>query len=196
MNDRLRQQLSFIVETDALKKVERRTRPLGQQRRENSAEHSWQVALTAMLLAEHANEDIDLLRVLRMLLIHDTPEVDVGDVFHYEKDSQAGLHARERAAVERLTALLPPDQAQEYLSLWLEFEAGETPDARFAAAVDRFMAFMMNSGNDGGTWVEHQLAAAQVLDKNAHIVEGSNAIWEAVEEIVSTAVDQGHLKGD
>ena len=193
MNDDLVRQLRFVAETDALKGVERRTRPIGQERRENSAEHSWQVALTAMLLAEHANEPIDLSRVLQMLLIHDIPEVDVGDVFHYDKDSVGDLHARERAAVRRLCALLPARQGEEVLALWDEFEARETPEAKFAAAVDRFMAFIMNSHNAGGTWVEHALSAQKVLERNSHIATGSSAIWDAVEEIVATAEAAGQL---
>ncbi|MBT8143343.1 MAG: HD domain-containing protein [Gammaproteobacteria bacterium] len=193
MNDRLRRQLEFIEQTDALKSVERRTAPIGLPRRENSAEHSWQVTLTAMLLAEHANEPVDVLRVIKMLLIHDLPEIDVGDVFHYDKDGIDDLHERELAATKRLLSYLPADQAAELLSLWQEFESRETADARFAAAVDRFMAFLMNRNNGGGTWAEYQLAAAQVLDKNAHIVAGADSLWQAVTEIVETAVKSGHL---
>lgn len=193
MHKDIKQQLQFLIETDALKGVERRTSPIGQTRRENSAEHSWQVALAALLFADHASQEIDLLRVLKMLLIHDIPEVDVGDVFHYDKDSTDGLHARERAATERLCALLPASQRAALLGLWDEFEARETPAARYAAAVDRFMAFVMNANNDGGTWVEHALSARQVLDKNAHVREGSVALWEALEEIVAAAEAAGHL---
>ena len=193
MNDRLRRQLQFIAAADALKGVERRTRPIGLHRRENSAEHSWQVTLTALLLAEHADAGIDILRVLKMLLIHDIPEVDVGDVFHYDKEATADLHEQETAAAERLFGMLPADQRDELLSLWHEFEARETADALFAAAVDRFMAFIMNSNNQGGTWVEYSLSVTQVLEKNAHIVSGSGAIWEAVEYIVSEAADSAYL---
>lgn len=196
MKPRLKAQLRFLEETDALKAVSRRTRPIGASRRENSAEHSWQAALAAMLLAEHADEDLDLCRVLQMLLIHDLPEVDVGDVFHYEKESAADLHARELAATRRLLSVLPEEQQRDYLQLWQEFESRQTPEARFAAAVDRFVAFLVNRGNHGGTWVEYQLAATQVLEKNAHIVDASQAIWEAVEEIVKQAVAAGQLSGD
>lgn len=193
MNPDLAKQLAFIAETDALKRVERRTSPIGLERRENSAEHSWQAALTAMALAEHANEAIDLLRVLQMLLIHDVPEVDVGDTFHYDKQATAGLHERERAAAERLFSILPAAQGAALLALWDEFEARATPEARYAAAVDRFMAFIMNSHNGGGTWVEHALTARQVLDANAHVIEGSRNLWEALEEIVAAAEDRGQL---
>ncbi len=194
MQSDLVQQLRFIAETDALKGVERRTRPIGQSRRENSAEHSWQVALTALLLAEHANEPVDLLRVLRMLLVHDVPEVDVGDVFHYDKAGTDGLHERETAAARRLFGLLPDTQRDELLALWLEFEARETPEARYAAAIDRFMAFIMNSHNGGGTWIEYALSAGQVLENNAHIADGARPIWEAVEEIVARAESDGLLR--
>lgn len=193
MKKTLAQQLRFIVETDALKNVERRTRPIGARRRENSAEHSWQVALTAMLLAEHANQPVNIARVIEMLLVHDIPEVDVGDVFHYDKHDIVDLHARERAAVQRLCALLPRAQGDRVLAAWDEFEARETPESRFAAAVDRFMAFIMNSRNAGGTWAEYAVTARDVLAHNAHIADGSLAIWEAVEEIVAAAQADGRL---
>lgn len=194
VNEHLQRQLAFIEATDALKGVSRRTRPIGLSRRENSAEHSWQAALTAMVLAEHSNETIDLLRVISMLLIHDVPEVDVGDVFHYDKEATVGLAEKEKAAAQRLFGLLPPAQSAHYLALWEEFEARQTPEARFAAAVDRFMAFIMNSRNDGGTWVEYRLATQQVLEKNRHIVDGAAPIWDAVNEIVDKAGCEGHLR--
>src|SRR5210317_1821334 len=121
--EEIQQQLNFILETDKLKSVERRTRPIGQSRRENSAEHSWQVALTAMLLVEHANQEVDLLRVIKMLLIHDVVEVDVGDVQHSLKDSIPDLHEKELKAAERLFGMLPQEQRDESMALWNEFEA-------------------------------------------------------------------------
>ena len=151
--ERLQRQLQFIAEVDKLKSVLRRTSPIGAKRRENSAEHSWQVILCALMLREHANEEIDLLRVLTMLAVHDVVEVDAGDTFHYDKASRADLAEREAAAAERLFGLLPPDQAQEYRTLWMEFESQESAEAKFAVAVDRFSAFIMNHHNGGGTWV-------------------------------------------
>ncbi len=191
--NRIDQQRRFIVETDELKNVSRRTRPIGQERRENSAEHSWQVALSALVFSEYANEEIDLLRVIKMLLIHDIPEVDVGDVFHYDKDSTADLASREAAAAERLFGLLPADQGEDFLALWHEFEKRQTPEARYAAAVDRLMAFLVNSGNAGGTWREYRLAASKVLEKNSHAADGAKPLWILIERIVGEARKDGHL---
>jgi putative hydrolase of HD superfamily len=190
---RIAQQLEFIVDVDKLKQVLRRTSPIGAERRENSAEHSWQVVLCALLLHEHANESVDLLRVVQMLAIHDTVEVDVGDTFHYDKHTQADLSARENAAAERIFALLPSDQHQLYLSLWREFEARETPEARYAAAIDRAIAFVMNFNNKGGTWQSHNLTASQILERNRHIAAGSVALWDWVTETVQQGLELGYI---
>ncbi|MBA4293419.1 phosphohydrolase [bacterium] len=189
----INQQISFLTAADALKTVERQTSPIGLTRKENSAEHSWQVILAATVLAPHSAEPIDLLRVIKMLSIHDLPEIECGDVFHYAKDQDPDLPARELDATKRILSHLPIDQAQEFLALWQEFEARETPEAKFAHAVDRLMAFIMNQNNQGGTWVEHQLTAAQVLDKNSHVAEGSSAIFELIQQIVANAARKGWL---
>lgn len=189
----INQQISFLTAADALKTVERQTSPVGLSRKENSAEHSWQVILAATILAPHSAEPIDLLRVIKMLAIHDLPEIECGDVFHYAKDQDPDLPARELAATKRILSHLPIDQAQEFLALWQEFEARETPEAKFAHSVDRLMAFIMNQNNQGGTWVEHNLTAAQVLDKNSHVAEGSPAIFELIQQIVANAAHQGWL---
>lgn len=182
--DRLRQQVEFIVEVDGLKKVLRRTRPIGMKRLENSAEHSWQIVLMALTLAEHSNASVDVLRVVKMLTIHDVVEIDVGDTFHYDKPAVENLAELELAAARRIFGMLPSDQEAEFLALWQEFEARETQEAKFAAAVDRVVAFLMNRGNGFGTWSEHGIAPELVLERNAHIVEGSAAIWELAQEIV------------
>lgn len=192
--ERLQEQLRFIVEVDRLKHVLRRTSPIGAERRENSAEHSWQVVLMAILLHEHANEPIDLLRVVRMLAIHDVVEVDVGDTFHYDKSRREDLAELEARAAERLFGMLPVDQATELAALWREFEAKESPEAQFAAAVDRFVAFVMNSNNDGGTWVTHGVSASQILSLNGHIGSGSAALWGAAQQLVSQALESGRIK--
>jgi len=191
---RLQDQLRFIVEVDRLKHVLRRTSPIGAARRENSAEHSWQVVLMAVLLHEHANESIDLLKVVRMLAIHDVVEVDVGDTFHYDNSGRDDLAELEARAAERLFGMLPADQATELASLWREFEAKESPEAKFASAVDRFVAFIMNSHNDGGTWVKHGVTASQILALNSHIGSGSAPLWDAAQRIVSDALESGRIK--
>jgi len=194
MTSRLTQQLHFIVEVDKLKSVLRRTSPIGAERRENSAEHSWQVVLSALLLHEHANEEIDLLRVLSMLTIHDIVEVDAGDTFHYEKGACDNLAEIEHRAAERLFGLLPAEQGEALRALWEEFEAGNSPEAKFAKAVDRFSAFIMNHHNNGGTWVSHGVAADQILALNRHIADGSRPIWETVEAIVADALARGWVR--
>ncbi len=191
---RLAQQLQFIVEVDKLKSILRRTSPIGAERRENSAEHSWQVVLSALLLHEHANEEVDLLRVLSMLTIHDVVEVDAGDTFHYEKGSRNNLAELERRAAERLFGLLPTEQGESLRTLWEEFEAGSSPEAKFAKAVDRLSAFIMNYHNNGGTWVSHGVAAEQILSLNRHIADGSRPLWETVEEIVAHALSRGWIQ--
>lgn len=194
MTSRLSQQLQFIVEVDKLKSVLRRTSPIGVERRENSAEHSWQVVLCALLLYEHANQTVDLLRVLSMLTVHDVVEVDAGDTFHYEKASRDSLAEREREAAQRLFGLLPPDQGISLRALWEEFEAGESVEAQFARAVDRLSAFIMNLHNNGGTWVTHGITAKQILSLNSHIADGSLPLWEAAQAIVAEALSREWIR--
>lgn len=191
--ERLAKQIQFIAEVDKLKQVLRRTSPIGAERRENSAEHSWQVVLTALLLEEHANEPLNMLRVVQMLAIHDTVEIDVGDTFHYDKHKHTDLSERETAAAVRIFSLLPIDQRQLYLSLWREFEARETAEARYAAAVDRAIAFVMNLNNKGGTWVSHNLTAEQILSRNSHVAEGSKALWQWVCQTVEQGCELGYI---
>lgn len=180
----LEQHIRFLIETDKLKSVLRRTRPIGLERQENSAEHSWQIVLMAILFADFASAPIDLLRVVKMLTIHDVVEVDVGDTFHYAKEADPTLAARELAAARRLFGLLPGSLGTELLALWEEFEAGETADSRYARAVDRLVAFFMNQGNGFGTWSEHSIPPDLVLEKNAHIALGSSALWKVAQGLV------------
>src|SRR6185312_13134925 len=172
---KLRKQIDFIAEVDKLKGVLRRTSPIGMERKENSAEHSWQVVLAALIFQEYANEKIDLLKVVKMLALHDIVEVDVGDTFHYDKSNQKDLFSRELAAAERIFGILDQPQKNEYLNLWKEFEKRETAEARYAAAVDRIMAFIMNSRNKGGSWSANKITIEQVLEKNSHMQDGAKA---------------------
>lgn len=177
---RLDRQLRFISEVDKLKSVERMTSLIGGARRENSAEHSWHLAVMAPLLAEYAPEELDIARVMTMLLVHDVVEIDAGDTFAYDEAGAAGQHERESRAAERLFGLLPDDQARELRSCWDEFEARETPEARFAVALDRFQGLLMNRGNSGGTWKIHGISREQVLERMAPIREGAPALWNVV----------------
>ncbi|MFM9873682.1 MAG: HD domain-containing protein [Fimbriimonadaceae bacterium] len=190
----LEQQIAFLTETDKLKSVERKTSPIGLTRKENSAEHSWQVILSAIILAEHSKTEIDLLKVIKMLAIHDLPEIDCGDVFHYAKTTDPSLPAKELAATKRILSLLPIDQAQDLLALWQEFESQETPESKFAHSVDRLMAFIMNRGNQGGTWAEFNLTQSQVLEKNSHVADGAPALYDLIKQITNEATEQGWLK--
>lgn len=190
----LEQQIKFIIETDKLKGILRKTSPIGEQRKENSAEHSWQVMLSALVLVEHGNQEVNILRVLKMLMIHDLVEIDVGDTLHYNKSSST--YENETIAARRIFGILPDKQGEEFFSLWKEFEAKETSDAKFATSVDRLMAFIMNSNNSGGSWKELELSAEQVIRKNESILEGSTLIWSLAAQLITEAVEKGYLKND
>ncbi len=184
------QQLAFIEELDQLKSVLRKTSPISQNRKENSAEHSWQVVLSALILAEHSNEEIDVLKVVKMLVIHDTVEIDVGDTFHYLKTEDPDLYQKELAAAKRVFGLLPKDQNEEFLDLWKEFEARQTPEAKFANAVDRLMAFILNRGNGGGTMLEYSITWDMIVAKNGHAKEGSEEIWKIIEALAKEVLEK------
>lgn len=181
---RLERQLAFLAEIDALKSVERMTRVIGGARRENSAEHSWHLAVMAGLLAEYAPEGCDPGRAARMLLIHDIVEVDAGDAFCFDERANLGREERERQAAERIFGLLPADQAQDLRALWEEFEHGDTPDARYAAALDRLQGMLQNLHNEGGTWLEHDVPRAKVLARLEPVRTGAPDLWPFVQEVV------------
>ena len=192
---RLEQQLEFLRVVDALKRIERMTRLIQQPgeiaRRENSAEHSWHLALMAMMLVEHANEPVDLARVLQMILIHDIVEIDAGDTFVYDSDAMIGKAEREALAAERIFGMLPEDQKDELFSLWHEFEACETPEAKYASALDRLAGMLPNAANNGGTWNEHKVTVEQVTRRNESIQIGSEAIWDHAKQWI----EQAHIAG-
>jgi putative hydrolases of HD superfamily len=177
---RLDRQLRFIAEMDKLKGVERMISLIGGARRENSAEHSWHLAVMAPLLAEYAPAALDLARVVIMLLVHDIVEIDAGDTFAFDAAGAVDKDERERRAAARLFGLLPADQAGELRGYWDEFEARKTPEARFAVAMDRFQGLLMNRGNGGGTWKIHAITREQVLQRMAPIREGAPALWSVV----------------
>ena len=192
--DRLARQIEFLVEVDKLKEVLRRTVVIQSRRTENSAEHTWHLCLVVVTLAEHANApSLDLLRVLRMLLIHDLVEIDAGDTFAYDAAAMAGQHEREAIAAARIFGLLPSDQAAEYRALWDEFEAHETPEAQFALACDRFQAMLLNARTDGHAWKKHGVTHDRVQARNAAVRHGSQAIWEFAVRMIDESVARGHL---
>ena len=192
-SERLARQLEFILEIDRLKDVLRRSLLLKSKRRENSAEHSWHLAMLALVMAEHANEAVDLLHTLKLLLIHDIVEIDAGDTYAYDDDSHEGKIERERAAAVRIFGLLPPDQAAEMTALWEEYEAQQTPEARFALALDRLMPFFHNYHTGGITWRENRVTRAQVEDRMTPVGRGSQALGEVVAAIVEQATESGLL---
>ncbi len=192
---RLEQQLNFISEIDKLKSVLRQTTLLDGSRRENSAEHSWHVALMAFVLAEHADvEGLDISRIVRMLIIHDIVEVDAGDTFCYDTEGMAEKERKERQAAERIFGLLPADLADQLRGLWQEFEARETPEAKFANALDRLQPVMHNLQTEGNAWQRHGITREQVLERNAVIGEASCTLWAYVKPLIDEAAERGWLK--
>jgi putative hydrolases of HD superfamily len=190
---RLERQIQFILEVDRLKNVIRRSYLVNRQRHENSAEHSWHLTVLALVLAEHAVEAVDLARVLKMLVIHDLVEVDAGDTYIYDVEANREKAAREAEAAKRIFGLLPEDQALELRQLWEEFESRATADARFAAALDRFMPLLHNYHTQGKSWREHGVSSEQVLDRTQHIEEGSKVLWRLAQDLVADAVNRGYL---
>lgn len=193
---RLKQQIGFLVEADKLKTVLRRTRliePEGVESRfENTAEHSWHIALMAMVLAEHSNEPVDVWRVVRMLLVHDLVEIDAGDTpaFGEQLDKQE----REAAAAERIFGLLPEDQREEYAALWREFDERETAEARFANAVDRLLPPFQNLANLGGSWRDFNVSRAKADARLSPIGDGAEGLWDVVRGVLDEGQRRGWLK--
>ena len=192
--DRLAEQVRFIVEIDKLKHVLRQTWLTDGSRRENDAEHSWHMALMAVLLREYADEaGLDLFRVLTMLLVHDLVEIDAGDTFAYDEAGHGDKAERERRAADRLFRLLPSDQGRELRALWDEFEARETPEARYAAALDRLQPLLLHMPTEGKCWRSHGVTADQVLERCSPIGDSSSALWAYAQRLIREAVERGYL---
>jgi putative hydrolases of HD superfamily len=192
--ERLDQQMRFVAEIDRLKGVLRQTMLAGPGRRENSAEHSWHIAMMAVTLGEHAPPGTDIGRVTAMLLLHDLVEIDAGDLFVYADDAQqARQEEAERAAADRIFALLPPDQAASFRALWDEFEERRTAEARFARGLDRLQPMLENLTAGGGTWKQHGITADRVLDKVKLIEDGSPSLGRYAAGLVDRAVRDGLL---
>jgi putative hydrolase of HD superfamily len=193
-HERLEKQMRFILEVDKLKEVFRQTHCIQSRRPENDAEHSWHLCLAVIVLAEHANtRPIDVLRVLKMVVIHDLVEIDAGDTFAYDTARMAGQHEREAVAADRIFGMLPSDQALEFRALWDEFEERKTPEAKFASAIDRLQPILLNSSTQGAAWKRHGVTEDRVRARNAHIAEGSRVLWEEALRRIAKAVDSGDL---
>lgn len=192
--ERLGKQMRFILEVDKLKEIFRQTHCIQSRRPENDAEHSWHLCLAVIVLAEHANErPIDVLRVLKMVVIHDLVEIDAGDTFAYDTARMAGQHEREAVAADRIFGMLPSDQAQEFRALWDEFEERKTAEAKFASAIDRLQPILLNCSTQGAAWKRHGVTEDRVRARNAHIEEGSQVLWEEALRYIKAAVESGDL---
>ena len=194
---RLEKQMAFIEEVDKIKLIGRQNYLADGSRKENDAEHSWHLALMTLLLSEYSNEEIDVLKTMGMVLIHDIVEIDAGDTYAYDYEAQKTQKERELAAADRIFNILPEDQAKKLRDLWDEFEAGETAEARFAAAVDRVQPAMLNSASGGISWKEHDVTLSKVLERNGKAALGSEMLWEYEKEhFIMANVDKGLLKND
>ncbi len=188
----IEQILNFVVEIEKLKGVLRKTRPVGLDRYENSAEHSWHICLTALMLKDYANETVDINRVIKMLLIHDIGEIDAGDTIIYQSEA-AELKAQEAQGFERIFAMLPNESGAEFVQLWHEFEAGESADACFAKAIDRVPPILHNLHREGESWKKHGISKEQVFGVNQRIALGSEALWSVVSKKLEKAAEEGYL---
>lgn len=195
IKNRLQQQIQFIREIDNLKHVLRRTRLFNNSRFENDAEHSWHLALMAIALSEYSNEPIDLNRVIKMVLIHDITEIDAGDTFLYDDIRNSSTVQKEAEGAERIFGLLPVEQKDEFIKIWQEFEKRETPESKFAAAIDRLEPLLQNYFTQGYTWKQHSIHKAQVVNKNEPIIsKGSSVLWEFARDLIDKAASEGYLE--
>ena len=192
--DRFRQQIEFILEVDKLKNVLRKTILMDRSRRENSAEHSWHIALTVLILSEYAKDpDVDLFRVMKILLVHDLIEIDAGDTYCYDDQGRKDQARREKNAADRIFNLLPADQARTLRELWDEFEGRETPESRFANALDRLQPFLHNYFTEGQTWQENNIKRTQVKSRMHPVDDGAPVLWNYVSSLIDDGVKKGFL---
>ncbi len=193
MDKRLEKQLAFSLEIDKEKNVFRQTHLSGHGRRENDAEHAWHMAVMAYLLREYANEEVDILKVVMMCLIHDIVEIDAGDTYAYDPEGLKTQKEREEAAKQRIFSLLPADQAEELSALFDEFEGYETPEARYAHALDNLQPLILNNSNEGGDWKEHGVSASTVYGRQNKTRLGSEKLFEAADAIIRDNIRKGNL---
>lgn len=194
MEERLKRQLEFSLEIDKEKNVFRQTHLSGHGRNENDAEHSWHMAIMAYLLREYSNEPVDIARVMLMCLIHDVVEIDAGDTYAYDEASLATQQEREDRAKERLFSMLPQDQAAELKGVFEEFEAYETPESKFAHAMDNLQPVILNNSNGGGDWKEHGVTAEQIYGRQRKTALGSEELFEVVDRIIRENIGKGSIK--
>lgn len=193
-DEKLKQQIGFLKHIDDLKQIFRQTVLIRDRRQENDAEHSWHLAMLIIVLAEYSNsQSLDVLRTVKMALIHDIVEIDTGDTFCYDVHDRAGKTKREREAAYRIFGMLPENQAKEFTALWEEFEEMKTPEARFAASVDRLQPLLLNFYSEGHAWRKHGVKKKQVIERNHHIGKGSSELWRFAESLINESVKRGYL---
>ena len=193
-NERLEQQMAFCLEIDKEKFIGRQTYLTGAVRRENDAEHAWHMAIMTILLSEYANEEIDVLRTVTMLLIHDLVEIDAGDTYAYDAEGLKTQKAREDAANERIFSLLPEDQKEELTALFDEFEDYQTPESKFAHSMDNLQPLLLNNSNGGGDWREHQVTSEQVYGRQRKTQLGSETLYKVTDQILRENIEKGNIK--
>ena len=197
MDERIEKQFAFIKEIDKEKFIERQTLLTGGRRKENDAEHAWHMALMTILLSEYSNEEIDVLKTVTMILLHDIVEIDAGDTYCYDEEGKKTQHEREQRAADRIFGLLPEDQCEKLKNLWLEFEEGETAEAKFAHTMDNIQPLMLNDATDGKMWVERKIALSQVLGRQKNTPKGSQTLWEySFDNFIKPNVIKGRLIDD
>lgn len=194
INERLKKQIEFMIEIDKMKNLYRQTYVLGEDRRENDAEHSWHLAILAFLLSEYSNAPIDVLRTIKMVLVHDIVEIDAGDTYCYDTEGYKSKAEREEKAAQRIFGMLPDDQKKELYNLWREFEECNTNEAKFASVLDRMQPLILNYTKGGISWKEHGIFKEQVSERNKQCKEGSQPLAELIDSIINDAAEKGYLK--
>lgn len=193
---RLEQQVKFLVEIDKVKNIFRQTYLADSSRKENDAEHSWHLAIAAFLLKEHMKEEVDLLKVIIMVLIHDLVEIDAGDTYAYDDTGAATKREREEKGADRIFGMLPEDQGRYFRELWEEFEAYESADAKFAHLLDNFQPLLLNDASGGRSWEEHGVRKSQIYERNVKIEETSEDVWNYMKSLVEKHIELGHVKDE
>ncbi|WP_026451557.1 HD domain-containing protein [Aequorivita capsosiphonis] len=194
VTEKLLKQIDFIKEIDKIKYIQRRTKLFNSDRQENDAEHSWHLAMMAIVLSEHSDYEIDLLKVIKMVLIHDIVEIDAGDTFIYDQNKNHENTEEELKAAQRIFGILPKEQAEDFIKIWIEFEEGISNEAKFARSMDRLEPLLQNTSNDGGTWKEFGVKYQTVYDKKKVIKNGSKKLWKFAENLINDSVQKGILK--
>ena len=196
VDERLKKQLEFLLEIDKEKQIFRQTHIVGYGRRENDAEHAWHMAIMAFVLAEHADNPVDVLRVVQMVLIHDLVEIYAGDTYAYDEAGKATQRERELAAADRIFGMLPADQGKQMRGVWEEFEAYETPEARFAHLLDNYQPLSLNDANGGKDWLSHGVTRSQIMKRNERTLDVSEAMGRVIRQVIDKNVEKGTIRDE